>query len=603
MTPSSFPKLTILFTVFVCFLIAILFRWNGNDYKNKESVIRGDGLGYYSYLPATFINKNLNNQEYNPIYTTEINGKHVNKYYVGTAILMYPFFAVAFTSSILFDKELNGYSEHFQFMILLAGIFYLLIGLFFLNELLKLFEITPQNRMITVLLIVFGTNLLYYSTILMSMSHIYSFSLITSFLFVAKKQSLQNKASRILILAVLISLIILVRPVNGLVILLIPAMADGSTSVKNMLQHLIKNKTFLILAFIVSLFILSIQPLLWYLQTGSFFVWSYSNEGFYLLDPEIYNVLFSFRKGWFIYTPLAFLSLIGLFVILKKSLFQFLVISFFLLILVYVISSWWNWYYGDSFGMRPFIDYYGLIGLLLALTIQHVKLKLKRLFIAPLIILSLILNLFQSYQMYAGVLSGSEMTFEKYKYAFLKSSDQYAHKLGGNRSSEPYGKHQKELIYSFKNDYENDYPFWNNQFLSITQENPCSNEPWKGSSYFNNQQEYGTKISLSYDSLYNGMGNLFVECSLNRLEIDLNSSSDVLLTINIKNQKNETVYFYGFKINDVPTKHYCVWKKYNYIFDLPVVKGKNNTLNISLWNIKKQKYYIDNFLLNIYNKK
>ena len=39
-------------------------------------------------------------------------------------------------------------------------------------------------------------------------------------------------------------------------------------------------------------------------------------------------------------------------------------------IAIYVVFSWWTWWYGGSFGSRPMIDYYGLMAFPMAALIQ-----------------------------------------------------------------------------------------------------------------------------------------------------------------------------------------------------------------------------------------
>ena len=56
------------------------------------------------------------------------------------------------------------------------------------------------------------------------------------------------------------------------------------------------------------------------------------------------------------------------------------------------------------------------------------------------------------------------MTFEKYCYVFLKTSDVYKNCLGGNMDIEPYSKKDKRLIYSTINDFESSFEIdnWEN---------------------------------------------------------------------------------------------------------------------------------------------
>jgi hypothetical protein len=110
--------------------------------------INGDGKGYYAYLPATFI---YHDQPFNFIQKTEkkyypestrcdfrvnVKGKLVNKYFIGTALLWSPFFLLAHLLSHVLDLPLDGYVPLYQYSILIAAVFYLWLGLFYLRKLL-----------------------------------------------------------------------------------------------------------------------------------------------------------------------------------------------------------------------------------------------------------------------------------------------------------------------------------------------------------------------------------------------------------------------------------------------------------------------------------
>ena len=61
--------------------------------------------------------------------------------------------------------------------------------------------------------------------------------------------------------------------------------------------------------------IASIQLGYWKYTSGKFIINPYgasnAGEGLELLNPHLLEVLFSFRKGWFIYTPLMLFTLVG----------------------------------------------------------------------------------------------------------------------------------------------------------------------------------------------------------------------------------------------------------------------------------------------------
>jgi hypothetical protein len=98
---------------------------------------------------------------------------------------------------------------------------------------------------------------------------------------------------------------------------------------------------------------------------GSYY--SYGDEGFFFTNPQIINGLFSYRKGWLIYTPLMIFALLGILTLARRKFQQFFIpVLIFTVANIYVVYSWWCWWYGGSFGSRPMIDSYPLMAVALA---------------------------------------------------------------------------------------------------------------------------------------------------------------------------------------------------------------------------------------------
>jgi hypothetical protein len=88
--------------------------------------IRSDGVGYQAYLPAFFIDHDLTFKTYGarlfngtiPTWTgivfTPAEGKYLDKYPIGTALLQCPFFFVADRAATAFGFERSGMSLPYQ---------------------------------------------------------------------------------------------------------------------------------------------------------------------------------------------------------------------------------------------------------------------------------------------------------------------------------------------------------------------------------------------------------------------------------------------------------------------------------------------------------
>lgn len=397
-------------------------RWN--------SIIAHDANGLYGYLPAVFIYQDLSFTYYSDVVedpslienkfyfkAKKHNDNVVNKYFSGTSLAIMPFFLVGHFVSWLMDKPLTGYSSYYLIFIQVATIFYALLGQFLLFKILRFYRISIKISALVMFAAVFGTNIYYYVTIEPGMSHVYSFAFVM--LFVLSVLQFFSKPGKRSYLAAMFALgmVVLIRPVNGLILFSIPFLAGDADRLKEGFKYYLFNKSVSILGLLLAGGIVFIQLIIYKIQTGDFIVYSYANEGFNFLDVNIFNFLFSYRKGLFVYTPIFFISLFGLFLIYKRKPFAFFSLVLFLFVVVYVLSSWWMWYYGGSFGSRVFIEYYVFLLIPLAFWLENGK--FRRFFI-PLVLVFILICQIQTYQYQYGYIHWSEMNKERYWDNFLR---------------------------------------------------------------------------------------------------------------------------------------------------------------------------------------
>ncbi len=203
-------------------------KWGGDRW---HSLIRDDGKGYYSHLPAIFIYQDLNFDFYDEIengkyhypklaydYRENYKGNTINKYYSGTALAELPFFLIAHVLSTPLGYENDGYSKIYYIFISIGALFYMVLGLFLLKEILLLYKINRVNINIVLLSIAFGTHLFYYAVFEPCMSHIYSFVFINAFVLFSKRYFINRGYTNLIIAATLLGIITLIRPVNILVV-------------------------------------------------------------------------------------------------------------------------------------------------------------------------------------------------------------------------------------------------------------------------------------------------------------------------------------------------------------------------------------------------
>jgi hypothetical protein len=274
-------------------------------------------------------------------------------------------------------------------------------------------------------LLVFATPVTNYANYDAGFSHIYSLFAITAFIYFVKSWFSGNNKNHFLIACTFFGLIIILRPINVLIMLFVPFLAGSIAAMKEGLIRLLRKPKIFLTGLFIFVCICFIQCLAWYFQTGKFIIYSYVGEGFNFSQPQIINILFSYRKGLFVYSPVLFISMLSLLWFGYKRRFYNLYtwLSFFI-ILTYVISSWHNWGYGASFGMRAFIEYFPVFFIIFALMLNEIK----PLFGKAIIVISLLtipLNVIQTYQYKSFILSWYQMDRDKYWKVFLRTSKQY----------------------------------------------------------------------------------------------------------------------------------------------------------------------------------
>lgn len=423
-------NITIIAIGIIVTMVSSNINWGRNYWKN---ILESDAKGYYSYLPAIFIYQDLNFSFFDKIekekypnkntfydYRSSFNGKVINKYYAGTALAQMPFFLMAHSLSYLTGNETDGYSKLYMIFVNLAAIFYLLSGLIFMNGILKNFELSDRNRAIVLFVSVFGTNLFYYTIGECGMSHVYSFAFVSMFAYYIQQFFNTHHNRYLYYIAFALGMVVFIRPINVLVLSFVPFLAGGFPMLKDGLKAMFLKPLNLLLAVLLFLGIAFIQLCIYKISTGSFFVYSYLDEGFNFTNPQIINILFSYKKGLFLYTPVYLVSLFGLYYLYNKDKAQFLFWIVPFVSIVFVFSSWWNWYYGGSFSSRVFVEFIPFFMILLGLLLHFSVSKIKKWIVLSVLFLLVLICQIQTFQYRYNTIHWSEMTQEMYWDVFLK---------------------------------------------------------------------------------------------------------------------------------------------------------------------------------------
>jgi hypothetical protein len=402
--------------------------------------LRHDAGIYYAYLPATFIKNDwrFSFLDHEPSVDAEKqtqywafkseHGGWVPKMTLGKALMDLPFFLVAdFYAQHSELHERTGFSKPYMHAIAVASIFYAILGLVFLRSVLLRY-FSDRVTAISLLLLALATNLFHYATHETGYTHPHNFFLLSTLIFLTTQWNSSNRIGTSMLFGIFCGLLVLLRPVNLLLLLPLPFFSvyfkNSKLSwhwLKIGLQQFIGSKQMLI-ALMTAFLVVLPQLLFWKTQSESWLYYSYEDEGFFWSRPQIIKGLFSFRKGWFIYTPIMFFATIGLYKLFQKLAWLGLSISVTLVLFVYATFSWWCWWYGGGFGARTMIDIYPFMVFGLAALTSYLIQKnvLVKLIVATVIVFTIKLNTFQTKQYHLSLIHWDAMTFQAYKAVFFK---------------------------------------------------------------------------------------------------------------------------------------------------------------------------------------
>lgn len=409
------------------------------NYQPGEPItISWDVYGYYLYLPATFIYNDLKlkdenkwlesmNEKYHstPYFyqaDPQPNGNRVIIYPMGWAIAFSPAFFCAHAYCKIFGYPADGFSEPYHWAMMITGFIYAFIGIFLLRKiLLRFFD--DRKTAITLALILFGTNYFFQAGLDGTMPHNFLFTLNCAIILLTIKFYEQHKLKDAVFLGICLGWGIIFRPTE-ILWCLVPLLWNAYNW-RTICEKItfIKSHFSKITAIAISLLAVGfLQMIYWKFTSGN---WLSFNRGETLsfTDPYTLLFLFSYKKGWLVYTPMMIFAIIGFYNVYKNKKEIFFPFLLFFMLNIYTLSSWEAWWYGETFSQRPVVEMYGLMALPLGYFVFDV-LKAKtaaRIFMLSVLSLVLLLNLFQTWQFCNGIIHTERMTKKFYWSVFLKT--------------------------------------------------------------------------------------------------------------------------------------------------------------------------------------
>lgn len=413
--------------------VLIIKAFNLKLYNTPNKVIDNDVINFYSYLPATFVEHDLtlsfikadfNYYICNNYYWPEVlppDSTLLVKTTMGLSMLYCPFWLVAHILAEPLGYPPDGFSTPYAAALIFACIFWVVLGCIYLRKVL-LSHFSEIATTIVLGVTVFATNLLWYSSYEAAYSHGFLFGLICIFLYQTERWYQKPTWMNTVAVGLNMGLIALIRPTDALVAVYF--LLYGITSWKGVtergrfyLQHI----PMLAVMAVSAIAVWIPQMVYWHTMTGHLFFYSYTNnERFFWTDPKLIEGLFGFRKGWLVYTPVMVFAILGLIPLYKKHRGYFYATVLFLALNLYVLMSWWCWWYGGSFGQRSMVDCYGLMAVPLAAFVEWMLSRKLPLRIMLLVIFAAItyLSFFHYKQYKHEAIHYDAMTFKAYVDSF-----------------------------------------------------------------------------------------------------------------------------------------------------------------------------------------
>lgn len=576
-----------------------------------EKEISWDVLGYYTYLPATIIHddfflkdiswlkKEVTERDLTgTLYFISKNeeGKPMYFFMMGMALFFLPWFLIGHAIAFGFDFPTTGFSPPYVYALVTGALVYTLIGALVLRKILKKF-FNDQLVALILVIIYLGTNTVHHliAKDLETVNVLFLLAAIVVWNTLKWHETFKRK--NLIVIGITIGFMILVKP-SEILIGLFPLIygVTSISSLKNKASLIITHRNSFLITIGIGVLILLPQMIYWHELTGKFIYDSYNNPGVGLdwSTPYIKEVLFSFKKGWFIYTPVMILSIIGFAWMYRENRKLFWPSVIYFLFSFYLMSSWTEWWYGSGYSCRPIITLYPLLAISLGYFLKRVANSKSWLRNSSFIFVGLciVLNQFQWWQLKKYILHDYRMTKEYYQKIFLKTSI----------NSEDIKLLDYEL--DFSGDIGMIEEFKQNGGVIIDFSNP----PAQINSEKILRENNGSIFSI--DSLDQGAFNLdhrvfeltdakyfFLDYKITyRFSSDIPESGFPLFSCFIKRDDGT----YGYRGFDLKATKSYEWVTETFRYNAPLIRNQKDLISSHIWNRSRSTLQIKNFQVKVY---
>lgn len=572
------------FIIFFFIQVILVAALNGL-LSGSINVITWDVYGYYVYLPALFNFYDLDTLSFvehihfhqYPISTGAIyqidrfeNGNAIPIYTMGISMLLLPFYLLADFFSFTFGFNRDGLSTPYQIGIIAANAFYSCFAIFLIFKILKK-SFSKKIIWISIIGIMLGTNYLYYTILEPGMPHVFLFFLYTALLFHCEKWHEQVHYTSAIWIGICLSLLCLSRP-SECIAVVIPLFYGVYSwdSLKKKFQLLFEQKKSLFILILTGIIMISPQLMLWKFTSGQWIYNSYAAYGheFHFTHPHIIEGLFSYRKGWLLYSPMMTIGILGLIPFFKRFKSLFAGVLIFLTLNIYFVLSWHMWWYAGCFGMRAFIQSYAIWLLPFACMVEIVLHSSKKWMytLGSVFVFFLLLNWFQTWQFKERILALDGITSTFYWNAFGRTKKD----IRLNR----FLDHDEAL----KN--KSNYPLITLDSLYFG-----------GEIEFVAPKKFSKPIEIKVNSsvLEKLNGNWLNVRSVLKNDGDLFGEDAAKLVVSFEDKNNDVYQWIGVRFQQcIPVGQ---WTDFDYEVSVPKRLQENDLIKVYIWNLSPDKVF------------
>lgn len=598
------------FTMTLLILVILVIR----AVTLTDNELSWDVFGYYIHLPATFIYHDHSLQNTGWIHdimskypvtgtlyqlTTGPEGNPIFFFLMGMSFFYAPWFFAGHLLALNSGYPADGFSLPYQYSIAMGAVVYTIIGLVYFRKILLGF-FTDRITALILVIIVLGTNYLHFMTVKNLETANILFVMVALITWNTIRWHRDHKLLNMIALSILSLLTALAKP-SEIMVLLIPLLWGVSSweTMSGRMKVFWQHRSQIVIAAVVGLLVALPQMLYWKAETGHFLFDSYKNPGVGLDfgSPHILQILFSFKKGWLLYTPVMLFAISGFILLYRKNRGVFTPVLVYSLVAFYIIASWTEWWYGASFSIRPMITLYPL----LAIPLGYMATSLLQMKRPAAILFSLavagfiLLNLFQTWQLNHYIIDPYRMTRDYYFAIFGKTNinAETRNLLSIDRPLTEGGAFTKETEYNRRN-----IGYYNFEDTDTNRYQNYQADSIKGRIFrLDETMGFSPEIRTTYSGL-TGKDHAWVRAGVDVFIPSGYSEELPLLVVTFERKEGA----YGYRSYGLDTSIYKPghWGKIEADYLTPNIRNKDDFFKIYVWHRGKSPVFIDNLKADVF---